>query len=117
MDINGKIMRIKRENLANHLVEYQLNMVGKTIEDAKLDPWWFHNITCSQKQFLEFRAYAIPLIKKVLKCNKKKAEHSFLWLNLQFGLRVVPTKEEHEDIVLKMNSFSKEESNGTGKAE
>lgn len=95
-------MKITRENLAVHLIEYQLNMIGKTFEDVKDDPWWFSNNAYSQKQFLEFKEYAIPLIKKILRCNKKKAVESFEWLNLSFGLRVLPTKEEHAEIISKL---------------
>jgi len=77
-------------------------MIGKTIEDVNSDSYWFINNTFNQQQFLEYKAYAIPLIKKVLKCNKSKAEEAFNWLNLEFGLKVVPTKEEHENILIKM---------------
>jgi hypothetical protein len=81
-------MRINRTNIAEHLVEYQLAMIGKTMADAKKDDMWFFNWTITQKQADEFRAYAIPLIKKVFKCNKSRAERTFSWFNLEFGLRV-----------------------------
>lgn len=99
MDYNDINMKITRENLGMHLIEYQLNMIGKTVADVESDEQWYHNNTFTQKQFLEFKEYAIPLIKKVLRCNSKRAELNFAWLNLQFGLRVVPTKEEHENII------------------
>jgi hypothetical protein len=97
-------MKVTRENLGMHLIEYQLNMIGKTVADVESDEQWYHNNTFTQKQFLEFKAYAIPLIKKVLKCNSKRAITSFEWLNLGFGLRVVPTKEEHENIISNLSS-------------
>jgi hypothetical protein len=81
-------MGINRTNIAEHLVEYQLAMVGKTMAEAKKDDMWFFNWTITQKQADEFRAYSIPLIKKVFKCNKSKAESIFSWFNLEFGLRV-----------------------------
>jgi hypothetical protein len=81
-------MGINRTNIATHLVEYQLAMIGKTIEEAKKDDMWFFNWTITQKQADELRAYAIPLIKKVFKCNKSRAERTFSWFNLEFGLRV-----------------------------
>lgn len=90
---------IKRENMAEHLVEYQLHMVGKTMDDARIDPMWYYNITMTQSQFLEFRKYALFQIKKTFKCNKKKAEQTLEWFNLQFGLRVVPTPEEKQQII------------------
>jgi hypothetical protein len=82
--------KIKRENLAEHLVKYQLEMVGKTWEDAQSDEWWFNNITMTQQQFDDFMKYAIPLTKKVLKCNKLIAKMTLDWFNLQFGLRIYP---------------------------
>jgi hypothetical protein len=81
-------MKINRLNVSDHLIEYQLNMVGKTIEDAKKDDMWFFNWTITQEQADEFKAYAIPLLKKVFKCNKSRAEGIFSWFFLEFGLRV-----------------------------
>ena len=81
-------MKVNRYNIADHLVEYQLNMVGKTIEEAKKDDMWFFNWTMTQQQADELKAYAIPLIKKVFKCNKSRAESTFSWFFLEFGLRI-----------------------------
>jgi uncharacterized protein YfaT (DUF1175 family) len=80
--------KINRLNIADHLLEYQLEMVGKTIEEAQKDDMWFFNWTMTEEQHLQFKGYAIPLIKKVFKCNKKRAENTFSWFNLQFGLRI-----------------------------
>jgi hypothetical protein len=92
-------MKITRENLGEHLIEYQLGMVGKTMEDAKKDTQWFHNITITKAQHEEYMKYAIPLIKKVLKCNTSKAKKTFAWFDLEFGLRVVLTKKDHNEIL------------------
>ena len=91
-------MKVTRENIADHLVEYQLNMIGKTIEDVKNDPDWYYNNTWSTEEYLQFRKYSVDLIKKTFRCNKRKADSTFDWFNLNFGLRVIPTKEEHEQI-------------------
>lgn len=79
---------INRTNIQEHLIEYQLNMVGKTIEDAKKDEMWYYNTTMTSKQQEVFKSYAIPLLRKVFKFNKQKAENTFDWFNLQFGLRI-----------------------------
>lgn len=81
-------MKINRYNIADHLIEYQLNMVGKTIEEARKDDMWYFNWTMTQQQADELKAYAIPLIKKVFRCNKSKAEKTFSWFFLEFGLRI-----------------------------
>lgn len=81
-------VKIDRTNITDHLIEYQLNMIGKTIPDAqKLDDW-YHQFTLTQKQHDLFKGYAIPLLKKVFKCSKTKAEQTFEWFNLNFGLRI-----------------------------
>jgi hypothetical protein len=42
----------------------------------------------TQEQHEEFKRYAIPLIKKIFKCNKARAESTFGWFDMQFGLRI-----------------------------
>jgi hypothetical protein len=80
--------KINRTNIAEHLIRYQLEMVGKTWEEAQNDDMWFFNWTMTEEQYKQFKGYAIPLIKKVFKCNKKRAEATFSWFDLQFGLRI-----------------------------
>lgn len=79
---------VNRLNITEHLIEYQLNMIGKTLDDAKVDDMWWSTFTMTQKQFEVFKSYAIPLLRKVFKFNKKKAEDTFEWFNLQYGLRI-----------------------------
>jgi hypothetical protein len=80
--------KITRENIQTHLIEYQLNMIGKTINDVKDDEQWYHNNTFTQIQYELFKEYAVSLIKKTFKCNTKKAEQTFGWFNLNYGLRL-----------------------------
>jgi len=81
-------MAINRTNVADHLVDYQLSMVGRTVAEAIKTDEWYSKWTMTTEQHEQFKAYAIPLIKKVFKCNKKRAESIFSWFNLQFGLRI-----------------------------
>lgn len=80
--------KITRLNIADHLLEYQLAMIGKTIDEARKDDMWFFNWTITTEQYNQFRAYAIPLLKKTFRYNKRKAEETFDFFNLQFGLRI-----------------------------
>lgn len=80
--------KVTRENISKHLVEYQLNMVGKSLIDTLSDDMWYFNITMTQKQHEEFKIYAVKLIRKIFKCNKSRGEETFNWFNLQFGLRI-----------------------------
>ena len=80
--------KINRTNISDHLVEYQLKMIGKTVLDVIGDEFWYTNNTMTPEQHEEFKAYAIPLLKKIFKFNKTRAEQTFGWFDLQFGLRI-----------------------------
>ncbi len=90
--ISVPITKINRENLTLHLVEYELNMVGKTLEEAEKSSKWYSENSMTEEQYEMFKGYAIPLIKKVFKCSKKKAEDTFRWFDLMYGLRVIKNK-------------------------
>ena len=81
-------LTVNRLNIAEHLLEYQLNIIGKTTADATKDDLWFQNYTLTSEQHTAFKAYALPLLKKVFKFNTAKAEETFNWFKLQFGLRI-----------------------------
>jgi hypothetical protein len=80
--------KINRENIADHLIDYQLGMIDKSTQEAYMTKEWYDKWTMTQEQHDEFKAYALPLLKKVFKCNKSRAEDTFNWFDLQFGLRV-----------------------------
>ena len=80
--------KVNRANITRHLIEYQLDMVGKRLVDTLDDDMWYFNWTMTQEQHEEFKRYAIPLIKKIFKCNKSRAESTFGWFDMQFGLRI-----------------------------
>jgi hypothetical protein len=80
--------KINRENIADHLLDYQLGMIGKSMQEAYMTKEWYNKWTMTQEQHNEFKAYALPLLKKVFKCNKSRAESTFDWFDLEFGLRI-----------------------------
>jgi len=80
--------KINRENIAEHLIDYQLGMIDKSMQEAYMTKEWYSKWTMTTEQHEVFKAYALPLIKKVFKCNKSKAENTFDWFDLQFGLRI-----------------------------
>jgi hypothetical protein len=90
-------MGINRTNIADHLVDYQLTMVGRTIAEAIRTESWFSKWTMTEEQHSQLKTYAIPLIKKVFKCNKKRAEDIFGWFDLQFGLRIDNKKTDNNE--------------------
>lgn len=91
-------MKINRTNIADHLVDYQLTMVGRTIAEAIRTESWFSKWTMTEEQHSQLKTYAIPLIKKVFKCNKKRAEDIFGWFDLQFGLRINENTNNNENL-------------------
>jgi hypothetical protein len=81
-------MKITRENLARHLVEYELEMVGKSMMDTLHDDEWFTNNTMTNVQHEDFKKYSIKLIKKIFRCNSAKALKTFDWFDFSFGLKI-----------------------------
>lgn len=91
--------KITRDNITSHLIDVQLKMIGRTRDDVKDDQEWYHNNTITREQLTDFNVYALPLIKKVFKCNTNRAKAILGNFDLNFGLRVVPTKDERKDIL------------------
>lgn len=80
--------KINRENISDHLLDYELGMIGKSTQEAIMTKEYYNKWTITQEQYDEFRVYAIPLLKKVFKCRKERAESVFAWFNSQFGLKI-----------------------------
>ena len=83
-----KKAKINRSTITSHLIEYQLDMVGKRLADTLDDDEWYFNWTMTKDQSIEFRKYSIRALKKVFKFNTTKANTTFEWFNNQFGLRI-----------------------------
>jgi hypothetical protein len=81
-------IKITRDNITNHLVEYQLAMVGKTLLDTLDDDNWHFNFTMTYAEQEEFKKYAVKLIRKTFRCNRLNGEKTFDWFITQFGLRI-----------------------------
>ncbi len=81
-------MKITRENITEHLLDYQLEMVGKDRTVLIDDDKWRFNVTITRIQLNEFREYSISLLQKIFKINKKKAKDNFEWFWMRFGLRI-----------------------------
>lgn len=80
--------KINRQNISEHLFEKQLEIIEKTVQDAIKSRNWRGEWLMTTEEFSEFKNYSIPLIKKTFKCNKTKAESTFNWFIIQFGLKV-----------------------------
>ena len=80
--------KINRDTICDHLIEYQFTYIGKTVQEANDNPNWIREWSISQEDYDKFKEYAIPLIKKVFRSGKGRAEKTFAWFDLQFGLRI-----------------------------
>lgn len=78
----------QREEINRKLVSMQMEMIGKTYQDAMDTPEFWRVYTLTTEQTLEWRKAALPLIKKTFKCNKRRAEMTLGMFELNLGLRV-----------------------------
>jgi len=86
-DHTKKYDKPRRENMIQHLLEYQFKMTGRTMVDTMDDDRWYYNWKLTKEQQGDFYKYAIPVIKKVFRCNRTKAEATFYWFSENFGLK------------------------------
>ena len=81
-------MKISRNNIAEVLLDKQLEMIGKDKSILISDDKWRFNNTMTREQLFEFKKYAIPLLQKVFKFNRLKAETTFESFRQLFGVRI-----------------------------
>lgn len=78
----------KRATMLQHLIEYQIGLIGKTMVDTYNDDRWHQKWTLTSEQKKQFYKYSIKVIKKVFRCNTSRAIETYDWFNLVFGLKV-----------------------------
>jgi len=86
----------QREEINIKLVTMQMEMIGKTYQDAMDTPEFWRVYTLTTQQEEEWRKKALPLIKKTFKCNKQKALLTMHFFELNLGLRTYNPPEEEE---------------------
>lgn len=80
---------ITRENVSEHLLEFQFNILGKTMSDTIQETSWKTSWKLSDVQKKMFKIYAIKVLKKVFKFNNLKAQVTYDFFNEEFGLDVI----------------------------
>jgi spore coat protein CotF len=78
----------RRATMIQHLLEYQIALIGKTMVDTYNDDKWYSKWTITAEQKRQFRSYSIKIIKKVFRCNSKRADETFEWFYSVFGLKI-----------------------------
>jgi len=81
--------KINRLNIASHLFEYELSLIGKKkVDILDMDPRWQSTTSMRRDQYLQFEKYAVSLMMKVFRIPKSKAKDVFNWYWLQFGVKI-----------------------------
>ena len=80
--------KINRKNIVSHLLDYELHLAGKKLVDTIDIPDWRFEFSITNDQYEGFRNYTIPLLKKVFKFNRQKAEATFEWFWKHFGIEI-----------------------------
>ncbi len=78
----------QREEINRKLVAMQMEMIGKTYEDAMETPEFWRVYTLTTEQLEEWRKKALPVIKKTFKINATKARSIMDFFELTLGLRI-----------------------------
>lgn len=76
-----------RKNISEYLMEYQFNMIGKTMKDVDSNENWKNEWKLSVKQKTAFKSFAMSALKKVFKFNTAKARETYEFFDKEFGLK------------------------------
>lgn len=77
---------INRLNVSEHLLEYQFNILGKTMADTLKEPEWKKEWKLNERQKILFKSYAMGILKKVFRFNTAKARETYEFFKNEFGL-------------------------------
>ena len=77
---------INRENVSEHLLEYQFNILGKTMANTVTETEWKEEWKMTKKQKEIFKSYAFGVLKKVFKFNGAKTRETYEFFDKNFGL-------------------------------
>ena len=77
---------INRLNVSEHLLEFQFNILGKTMADTLKESEWKREWKMTGKQKTLFKSYAMGILKKVFRFNTSKARETYAFFDNEFGL-------------------------------
>lgn len=80
---------INRINVSEHLLEYQFNIIGKTMVNTVTESNWKNEWKMNEKQKQMFKLYALRLLKKVFRFNTSKARDTYEFFENNFGLQKI----------------------------
>lgn len=79
---------INRINVSEHLLEFQFNILGKTMADTITETGWKKEWKLTYKQKALFKSYATGILKKVFRFNTSKARETYEFFDKEFGLSI-----------------------------
>lgn len=79
---------INRTNVSEHLLEFQFNILGKTMADTINEKEWKKEWKLTYKQKALFKSYATGILKKVFRFNTSKARETYEFFDKEFGLSI-----------------------------
>ena len=77
---------INRINVSEHLLEFQFNILGKTMADKIHETEWKTEWKLNLRQKKLFKSYAMAVLKKVFRFNTSKARETYDFFDINFGL-------------------------------
>lgn len=80
---------INRINVSEHLMEFQFNILGKTMADTIHESNWKNEWKLTESQKKLFKSYATGVLKKVFRFNTSKARETYNFFDQNFGLSVI----------------------------
>lgn len=80
---------ITRINVSEHLMEFQFNILGKTMADTIHETSWKNEWKLTESQKKLFKSYSTGVLKKVFRFNTSKARETYNFFNENFGLSVI----------------------------
>jgi hypothetical protein len=86
--VNIPDLPINRINVSEHLLEFQFNLLGKTLGDTTHELDWKTVWRLNSIQHALFKSYAIRTLKKVFRCNSYKARETYEFFEKEFGLTI-----------------------------
>lgn len=78
--------QINRSNVSEHLLEFQFNLIGKTMADTTVNENWKNDWKLNDIQKEIFKSYTLSILKKVFRFNSTKANSTYEFFNEKFGL-------------------------------
>ena len=79
---------INRINVSEHLMEFQFNILGKTMADTIHETSWKNEWKLTESQKKLFKSYATGVLKKVFRFNTSKARETYDFFDKNFGLSI-----------------------------